>query len=101
MNHCANNCPVVTCDLILTLLFSIFHFLANTVCEDTEEVSLNEECALVRSSAVVAAIQLLEPFESLLRLQIVAVLQDSINTGQFTAVLDTGECAVDSGVRKQ
>jgi len=76
--------------------FSIFLFLANTVCEDPDVVSLNEECALVRSSAMVAAIQLLEPFESLLRIQMVAIIRDSINTGQFTAVLDTGDCSVES-----
>jgi len=51
-------------------------------------------CAVVRSTAIVATAQILEPFATLLRIQIVTLLRDAIDTGEFTTILNSGECSV-------
>lgn len=43
----------------------------------------NQRCGLVRSTATASAAQLLEPFEALLRIQMVSVLRRVINEGEL------------------
>ena len=74
-------------------MFLFISFILSLACEGAA-AGENERCALVRSTANVAALQILEPFASLLRVQVVTILRDAINTGRFTELLSSGECAI-------
>jgi hypothetical protein len=47
----------------------------------------DEQCGLVRSTVLVAAPMLLEPFDELLRIQAVSILRRAINGGDFLTYL--------------
>jgi hypothetical protein len=53
----------------------------------TGEASGNEVCGLVRSTAIVSASLLLEPFDELLRIKAVNILRRVINGGEFLTYL--------------
>lgn len=58
-----------------------------TACSEVIDVGADgapdQTCGLVRQSVAVTAQQIVEPFESLLRIQILSVLRRVINSGDF------------------